>query len=90
MNLLAAVATARWVPLIATAVPLITPALGAVRSVIAISAIAIRECRMYSMADLARSARPFSDGFWEPFRGTDKEEAQRSAWPRFHRLVGQR
>jgi hypothetical protein len=28
---------------------------------------------MYSIADLARSARPFSAGFCEPFRGTDKE-----------------
>ena len=47
--------------------------LGTIRSLVAMSAIAIRECRMYSMADLASSARPFSAGFCEPFRGTDTE-----------------
>src|ERR1039458_5092047 len=62
------------VPLTATAVPFITPASGAGRSLIAMSAIAIRECLMYSMADLVRSARPFSADFCEPFRGTAKAE----------------
>ena len=74
MKRLPAVATATWVPLTATAVPLITPASGADRSLIVISAIAIRECRMYSMADLASSARPFSAAFCEPLRGTAKHE----------------
>ena len=55
-NRLSAVATARWAPLIATAVPFSTPAFGGVRSVIAISFIAIPECRTYCVADLARSA----------------------------------
>ena len=58
----------------ATAVPLTKPVSGAVRSLIVMSAIAIRECRMYSMADLARSARPLSAGFWKPFWGTDIKE----------------
>ena len=53
MNRLPAVASAKCVPLTATAVPLIMPAWGGVLSLIAMSAIAIRECRMYSMADLA-------------------------------------
>jgi|SRR5579875_18627 len=58
-KLLAAVATATCVPLRATAVPLTTPARGAARSVIAISATAMLDCRMYSVAFWARFGTSF-------------------------------
>ena len=41
--------------MMATEIPLTTPLSGPGRSLIAISSIAIRERRMYSIADLARN-----------------------------------